>query len=113
MMSDSTQAGTESGKTAKRRIGPFELGKILGSGGMGIVYLATYMKTGQQVALKVLSPNLFADQQLLKRFEREMDILKRLRHDHIVHYFGGGRFESQHFYAMELMHGGSLEILLK
>ena len=60
---------------AKRKIGPFELEQKLGVGGMGIVYRATYFKTGQQVAVKVLTPALSADKHLLSRFEREMKIL--------------------------------------
>lgn len=97
----------------KRKVGPFELEQRLGVGGMGTVYLATYLKTGQQIALKVLSPALSADKQLLARFEREMAILKKLRHPHIVQYYGGGKFGNQHYYAMELMSGGSLDRLLK
>ena len=98
---------------SKRKIGPFELGKQLGIGGMGIVYLATYVKSGQKCALKVLSPALSSNQQLTARFSREMEILKRLQHEHIVRYFGGGKYKEQHYYAMELMNGGSVEELLK
>lgn len=98
---------------ASRVIGPFELSSQLGVGGMGIVYLATYKKTGQQCALKVLTPAMSANPQLVKRFEREMDILKKLRHKHVVRYFGGGRSGNQHYYAMELIEGGTLEDALK
>ena len=42
-----------------------------------------------------------------------MDILSKLRHDHIVRYYGGGKDKTQHFYAMEFMDGGSLEQGLK
>lgn len=98
---------------ASRRIGPFEVGTQLGVGGMGIVYLATYLKTGQQCALKVLTPGMSAAPDLVRRFEREMEILKKLRHKHIVRYFGGGRSGSQHYYAMELIDGGTLEDVLK
>lgn len=100
--------------SAKRMIGPFELESQLGVGGMGIVYLATYTKTGQKAAIKVLTPAMSANPQLVARFEREMEILKKLQHPHIIRYFGGGRASSsQHFYAMELMNGGSLEDVLK
>lgn len=102
-----------SSDTSKRKIGPFELERKLGSGGMGVVYLASYAKTGQKVALKVLPPGLSADFKLLKRFEREIDILKKLQHPNIVRYFGGGKHGEQRFYAMELMDGGSLEDLIK
>lgn len=97
---------------SKRMIGPFELESQLGVGGMGVVYLATYTKTGQKCALKVLSPALTAQKPLIARFEREMSILKKLRHKNIVRYFGGGKKGSQHFYAMEYIDGGSLADVL-
>ena len=73
----------------ERRIGPFILGRQIGAGGMGIVYLATYVETGKQVAVKVLPPALSDDEKLLKRFEREIGILKRMKHPNIVKYYGG------------------------
>lgn len=76
---------------------------------MGIVYKATYLKGGQQVALKVLAPDLMTEKKVAKRFEREMDILKKLKHPHIVKYYGGSTSGTQRFYAMELVSGGSLE----
>ena len=48
-------------KSVKRMIGPFLLDKKLGVGGMGIVYRATYMKNGADVALKVLPASLKQD----------------------------------------------------
>jgi hypothetical protein len=98
---------------AVRQIGPFQLEKQIGVGGMGVVYLATYLKNGRKVALKLLSPAFSSDEDLLARFEREMKILKKLKNENIVQYFGGGRHGKQHFYAMELMPGGSLEELIK
>ena len=98
---------------AAQTFGPFQIAKKLGVGGMGVVYQATYTKTGQQVALKVLTPALSEDKKLIARFEREMAILKKLKHPNIVRYYGGGKHASQHFYAMELIEGGSLENLLE
>ncbi|QDU35945.1 Serine/threonine-protein kinase PK-1 [Maioricimonas rarisocia] len=80
---------------------------------MGIVYRATYLKTGQDVAVKVLAPDLTADPKLARRFQREMDILKKLRHPHIVRYYGGSSSGAQRFYAMEMITGGSLDDLLR
>ena len=97
----------------ERRIGPFILGRQIGAGGMGIVYLATYVETGKQVAVKVLPPALSEDEKLLKRFEREILILKRLRHPNIVKYYGGGTHQGQRWYAMEYIDGGSLHDILK
>lgn len=98
---------------ANRKIGPFVLGRRLGVGGMGIVYLGTYVKTGRKVAVKVLSPAMSDQPQVLKRFEREMAILKKLKDPHIVQYFGGGKQGGQHFYAMELIDGGTLDEVIK
>jgi eukaryotic-like serine/threonine-protein kinase len=97
----------------KRRVGPFELEGKLGVGGMGVVYLATYLKNGRKMAVKVLPPDLTNDPKLVRRFLREMNILSKLRHDNIVRYYGGGKDKTQHFYAMEYMDGGSIEHLLK
>ncbi len=98
---------------AKRKIGPFELEKRLGVGGMGVVYRARYLKTGERVALKVLTPALSGDPKIMSRFEREIAILKKLKDPHIVRYYGGGEHGSQRFYAMELMEGGALSDEIK
>lgn len=97
----------------KRVIGPFELSDRIGVGGMGIVYRAVYTKTGTPVAIKILSPDLSSEASLQRRFEREISILKKLQHPHIVRYYGGGKVGMQRFYAMELVTGGSLERYLK
>lgn len=96
-----------------RRIGPFILERQIGVGGMGLVYLATYPRNDKKVALKVLSPGLMSDEKLLKRFEREIEILRRLDHPNIVKYYGGGVENNQRYYAMEYIDGGSLQEVLK
>ncbi len=97
----------------ERRIGPFILGRQIGAGGMGIVYLATHIESGKQVALKVLPPALSDDEKLLLRFEREIGILKRMKHPNIVKYYGGGTHQGERWYAMEYVDGGSLQDILK
>ena len=96
-----------------RLIGPFMVEQKLGVGGMGIVYKATYIKNGAGVALKVLPLVLTANPKLVERFDREMAILKKLKHPRIVQFYGGGSQDGQHFYAMEFIDGGSLADLLK
>ncbi len=97
----------------KRMIGPFLLESKLGVGGMGIVYKATYTKNGAEVALKVLPLDLSANKQLVARFNREMAILKKLKHPRIVQFYGGGEQDGQHFYAMEYIDGETLAHLLR
>ncbi len=98
---------------AVRQIGQFVIERQIGAGGMGIVYAAIHEPTGRSVALKVLTPALTADLKLLKRFEREIDILKRLSHPNIVKYYGGGTQNQQRYYAMEFIDGGSLQDILQ
>ena len=98
---------------SNRMIGPFEIEKEVGVGGMGIVYLATYTKNQKRVALKLLTESVANKPKLLARFERECDILKKLNHPNIVRYYGGGSVRGKHFYAMEYMDAGSLERRMK
>jgi len=101
------------GTSTKRTIGPFVIEGKLGVGGMGVVYKATYTENGQAVALKVLSPSMSGNAQVVARFEREIAILKRLKHPNIVRYFGGGRSGGQQYFAMEYVPGGSVEKIIK
>jgi len=96
----------------KRWIWPFELEEQIGSGAMGVVYRARFVKNDRRVALKLLPKEVAANATLAARFQREMEILKDLRHPHIVHCFGGTCEGDQWFYAMELIDGGSLAGLL-
>jgi eukaryotic-like serine/threonine-protein kinase len=96
----------------KRWIWPFELLDKLGEGGMGVVYRARYVVDNRHVAVKLLPPNI-ANEMILSRFERELEILNTLRHPHIVRCFGGVCEGNQHFYAMELVEGGTLDHLLE
>ncbi len=96
-----------------KKLGSFTLLEKIGVGGMGTVFRARYEKTGQFVAIKLLSQELAEDKKLIARFEREMAILKKLRHPHIVKYFGSGKEDGRRFYVMELVEGGSLETKLK
>ena len=91
-----------------RWIWPFELIEQIGEGGMGVVYRARYVVNNREVALKML-PGDVTDKVALARFERELDVLKNLKHPNIVRCFGGVSEDKQRFYAMELVSGGSLE----
>ena len=110
-------AGPVTRQPKARRLGPFRMGRRLGVGGMGVVYAAVLDREdgaeGKAAAVKVLNATLAGDAKVSRRFEREMDILKKLRHPHVVRYFGGGRSSGKLFYAMELMRGGSVEDLLR
>jgi eukaryotic-like serine/threonine-protein kinase len=92
----------------RRWIWPFELMEQIGEGGMGVVYRARYVVNNREVAVKML-PSDVSDKVVLARFERELEVLKSLKHPNIVRCFGGVCEDKGRFYAMELVSGGTLE----
>jgi eukaryotic-like serine/threonine-protein kinase len=97
----------------QRRLGPFVLEERLGEGGMGAVYRAIHVETRRPFAVKVLSPKAAGNKRIVARFARELEILKALKHPHIVRCFGGGRQGKDVYLVMELITGGSLAALVR
>ena len=99
---------------AGQEFGPFLIEKELGSGAMGAVYLARYIKNNHRVAIKIMSSaiNSNASSSLVARFEREAEILKNLNNPNIVRLFGIGKFKGLRYYAMEVIDGETLEAIL-
>lgn len=95
-----------------RWIWPFELEAQIGAGAMGVVYRARFVKNNRRVALKLLPQSVAANPTLAMRFQREMEVLKELKHTNIVHCFGGTCEGEQWFYAMELVEGGTVASLM-
>ncbi|HEX5044591.1 MAG TPA: serine/threonine-protein kinase [Candidatus Polarisedimenticolaceae bacterium] len=92
-----------------RSIGPYRIVRVLGQGGMGVVYEAEQASLGRTVALKVVRAGQFVDEDTLRMFAREADTLARLKHPNIAAIYEAGRTEDgQHFFAMELVRGPML-----
>ncbi len=90
-------------------LGPYKIGQLLGRGGMGSVYEAVHAKSGQRVAIKIIAQQLADEMRFRRRFEGEIETLRRLRHKGIVQYLGHGEEKDFLFYAMELVEGESLQ----
>lgn len=81
-------------------LGDYRIEALLGVGGMGRVYLATRMRMGQQVALKVLDPALAEDQGFRARFEREWRLAASLNHPNVIPIFDAGEVDGRLYLAM-------------
>jgi WD40 repeat protein len=95
------------------RLGPYRLMRELGRGGMGVVYEAVHETLGRTVALKVLLPRLFAQQEATRRFLREQRVVSRLEHPHIVTVHEVGVEGGLHYFAMPLLRGRTLAQVLR
>lgn len=86
--------------------------KELGRGGFGAVYLARREKNNQQVALKVLLPQVAADERAKELFLREMRNTKALSHPNVVNLYDSGCSHGTFFCTLEFCAGGSVDKLL-
>ncbi len=91
----------------------FRLHEPLGVGTVGTVFRADSNDISGPVALKMLHPTVSHDANIVDRFQREIVIMERLQHPHIVRHFGGGLMDGQFFYAMELLDHGTLKDRLR
>jgi serine/threonine-protein kinase len=95
------------------RIAHYELLEELGHGGMGAVFRVKDLNTGQEVALKVLPPELSLNPALLQRFRREIVTLRQLHHPGIIRILDLGTEGRTNYFAMEYAGGGNLERFLE
>ncbi|MEM7205412.1 MAG: serine/threonine-protein kinase [Planctomycetota bacterium] len=93
-------------------IGEYRILRQIGEGGMGIIYEAEQRSPSRRVALKVLRAAVLSPQ-VLRRFERESEVLGRLQHPGIAQVYEAGIHESargrQPYFAMELIDGAPLD----
>jgi tRNA A-37 threonylcarbamoyl transferase component Bud32 len=108
-------AGEDGHETAPGQIPPAQIGqyrvlRLLGEGGMGVVYEAVQEHPHRIVALKVVKPGL--DSSLLRRFDHESQALARLQHPGIAQIYEAGvadtGFGAQPYFAMEFIRGQAL-----
>jgi serine/threonine protein kinase len=93
---------------AGTRLGPYEIIRPIGAGGMGEVYRARDTRLDRTVAIKVLPSELSADSGLRQRFEREARAISSLDHPHICGLFDIGREEGRDYLVMQYLEGVTL-----
>jgi eukaryotic-like serine/threonine-protein kinase len=94
--------------------GTYQVGRLIGKGGMGAIYEATHARLqGKRYAIKVLAPKLTDEPELLMRFRREAEIASQLGHDNIVAVHDFNIADGQAYMVMELLEGEDLAARLR
>jgi eukaryotic-like serine/threonine-protein kinase len=94
------------------RLGPYEIGELLGAGAMGEVYRARDTNLGRDAAIKILPASLVDDPDRLARFRREAQVLASFNHPHIAAVYGWEESGGQSALIMELVKGRPLSELI-
>ena len=92
-----------------KSVGGYSIERVLGRGGMGIVYKARQTKLGRPVALKMVLAGAHASKQLLQRFIAEAKAVAHLQHPNIVQIFEVGEHEGLPYFSLEYVNGPSLD----
>lgn len=91
-----------------RTLGQYEILEEIGRGGMANVYRAVQPSIGREVAVKILPTHFLQDQTFLERFNREVQVIARLQHPHILPVYDYGEQEGRPYIVMAYLTGGSL-----
>jgi serine/threonine protein kinase/Tol biopolymer transport system component len=90
------------------RLGPYEIYGLIGKGGMGEVYRGRDTRLDRTVAIKVLPAEFSVQEERLRRFEQEAQVLGALNHPNLLAIYDVGAQDGTHFLVSELLEGESL-----
>lgn len=98
---------SESG--GEKILGSYRLEEQIGKGGMGVVWRARHTRLGSERAVKVLPAHLAAEEDFLKRFEREASSVAKLDHPNILAVYEYGEAGGAPYLVMPYIKGGTLK----
>ena len=107
------QGKTTSGTHQHEIWGDFQLGALLGRGGMGAVYLGKQVSLDRPVAIKVLPAHLSENDNFKTRFQLEAKAVAQLNSPHVIQVYAAGQHQGHHYFAMEYVEGEDLSRRLK
>lgn len=91
----------------------YEIIEELGKGGMGRVYRAEDKKVNEEVALKVLRPEIDADKTMIERFRNELKLARKIAHKNVCQMYDFHEDGSTHYITMEYVSGESLKSMIR
>lgn len=93
-------------------LGNYALERVLGIGGMSVVYRAMDVALHRPLAIKVLNESFRDQPERIERFENECAMMARVRHENVTSVYSAGHAYGQFYIAMELVEGKNLEHLV-
>lgn len=91
----------------------YQIIEELGKGGMGRVYRAIDKKLNEEVALKLIKPEIASDKKTIQRFSNELKFARKIRHKNICQMFDLGEYRGKHFITMEYVEGQDLKRMIR
>ena len=85
--------------------GRYQVIEELGRGGMGHVYRVLDKKLGEEVALKVIKPEVASDEKTIQRFRNELKTARKIGHPNVTRMYDLGEDEGTHYITMEYVRG--------
>ncbi len=95
------------------QVASYRIDALVGRGGGGVVYRATHLRLRRTVALKLLAPELAADPEFQRRFEREALMAGALDHPHIIPVYDAGEAGGVLYLAMRFVEGSDLDTMIE
>jgi serine/threonine protein kinase/Flp pilus assembly protein TadD len=91
----------------------YEIIEELGKGGMGRVYRVEDTKLNQEVAIKLIKPEIAKDKKTIERFRNELKTARMIAHKNVCRMFDLGESEGAHFITMEYVRGEDLKSMIR
>jgi formylglycine-generating enzyme required for sulfatase activity/cephalosporin-C deacetylase-like acetyl esterase/predicted Ser/Thr protein kinase len=93
--------------------GRYQVIEELGRGGMGRVYRVLDKKLGEEVALKLIKPEIAADEETIRRFRNELRTARKIGHPNVTRMYDLGEDEGTHYITMEYVRGEDLKSFIR
>jgi serine/threonine protein kinase len=94
---------------AGKRLGQYVIIDRIGEGGMATVYRAHHEAMERDVAIKIISEKIATNPEFITRFEREVKLIAKLQHPHILPVYDYGHEGEMVYLVMRLVEGSSLD----
>jgi len=91
----------------------FQIIEVLGQGGMGKVYRAEDKKVHEEVALKVINPEISTDKKTIERFRDELKLARKIAHRNVCKMYDLNEFSGSYYITMEYIAGQDLKALIR